>query len=193
MISIRSLMKTLDHLRDVKLGLFGERITADQLASLSPLGYEVFNDLPCVGRGGPFNIDHVVADCGVVIVVETKTYRKRPSLSVEDFKVAYDGNALKWPDFASTDELVQVRNNADWLEKEIREKLGVNANVKSGLSFPGWYVTGGPSDAPVLVGNTKLLPSYIRQRFRREIGERDLDLIKRHLRSLCADVEFAHV
>lgn len=187
---LRQVVHTMERMRDTKLGLFGERVVADCLAVMADDGYGVFHDVPCQGATGKFNLDHVVVGGGVVTVVETKTYRKRATDNGESHKMRYEGDEIVWPTMRSRDELEQVQRNAEWLRKELKAKLNLDVKVHAALTFPGWFVNGGPPDAAVLVENPKRLPSFIRQRFSRELTPSQEDLVKRHLRSLCTNVDY---
>lgn len=184
------LLRIVDKGRDVRLGLYGERVVGDLLNGLMAHGYEVFHDVPCLGASGAFNLDHVVVGEGRVVVVETKTYRKRQGPNGEDHKVTYNGERLLWPHRSSTDELTQALRNAAWLQNELKTKLNQEVQIHAALTMPGWYVIGGPPTAAVLVENAKRLPVCIRKRFSPSLTEQQEDLIRRHLRSLCADVDF---
>lgn len=185
---LKKLLNTTQSIRNHRLALFGERLTADQLASLSMDGYRVFHDVPCEGGSGMFNLDHVVVGRGTIVVVETKTYRKHPGTNGEDHKVSYDGQKLIFPHKTSTEELEQALRNAEWLRKQLLKRLNIDAPVRAALTFPGWFVTGGPPQAPVLVENVKRLPKFIRERFAASINGVQEDLICRHLGSICETV-----
>jgi Nuclease-related domain len=187
------LLRTVDRMRDTRLGLFGERVVADCLDDLRGQGYSVFHDVPCKGATGPFNLDHVVVGGGAVTVVETKTYRKRAPEGKDDHKVSYDGRCLIWPDRKSTQELDQAEGNAHWLETELKTKLNIDVAVNPALTIPGWFVSGGPPGQAVLVENHKRLAPTIRQRIRGPLTTAQMELIRRHLRSLTSNVDFAAV
>lgn len=178
---------------NLKLGLFGERAVADQLEGLKQKGYEVFHDVPCVGGSGPFNLDHVVVGNGVVVVAETKTLRK-PKDMRDGHKVNYNGQVLTWPSGAtSTRELEQALRNAEWLRKELKKQVNVEATVHAALTFPGWFVNGGPPQAPVLVVAHKGLPSFIEKRFPPRLSPPETDAVVRHLNRLCTNLDYADV
>lgn len=187
-----SLLKTMDSIRDHRLGLYGERLVADQLTSLLADGYQVYHDVPCLGGSGPFNLDHVVVGKGLVVVVETKTYRKPRNVAGDDHKVRYDDERLHWPDKTSTQQLEQVQRNARWLRDELKKKLDLDVPVKAALTIPGWYVIGGSPQAPVLVEGTKRLPRFICDRFRGlgTLKPHEEKLVNNHLRNLCETVGF---
>jgi hypothetical protein len=185
------LMKTVETIRDCRLGLFGERLVADQLTELQAHGFQVFHDVPCLGGGGRFNLDHVVVGQGKVVVVETKTYRKPKNVEGTNHKVTYDGQRLCWPNRTSTNELEQVLRNAEWLKEELKKKLGLAVSIRAALTMPGWFVTGASPKAPVLVVSTRQLSQHIRERFRDDVlSKTDENLINNHLRSFCETVDF---
>ncbi|WP_346330955.1 nuclease-related domain-containing protein [Prosthecobacter sp. SYSU 5D2] len=180
----------MDGIINHRLGWFGERAVADQLECLKQKGYEVFHDVPCIGGGGPFNLDHVVVGNGVVVVVETKTHRK-PKDTKDGHKVTYNGEMLCWPRRTSTRELEQAERTAEWLRKDLKKHLNVDTKVHPALTFPGWFVTGGPPKAPVLVESYTRLAGFITQRFPRQMTEAETDAVMRHLRKQCSDLDYA--
>lgn len=190
---IQRMLGTVTEIRDKRLALYGERVVADRLMDLTADGFAVFHDVPCLGGSGTFNLDHVVVGRGGVGVVETKTYRKRAGPNGEAHKVSYDGQKLVWPGGTTTHELEQVMGGADWLRKELKKHLNLDVPVRAALTMPGWFVNGGPPQAPVLVENTKRLPHFIRERFQGKLTREQEDLIRRHLRGLCETVSFAEM
>lgn len=192
-VGMRWLYKSMSHYMNLKLGLFGERVVADQLEGLKRRGYEVFHDVPCQGSSGRFNLDHVVVGRGVVVVIETKT-RRKPKDDKEGHKVSYNGQALSWPGGkSSTGELEQAQRNAEWLRKELKKEEKVDAVVHPLLTFPGWYVNGGPPQAPVTVVAHKMLAVTIEKRFRPSLTEAETDAVVRHLNRLCTDLVYVDV
>lgn len=191
---LQRLLGTANEIRDKRLALYGERVVADKLMTLTEDGFAVFHDVPCLGGGGPFNLDHVVVGRGGVGVVETKTYRKRAGLNGKDHEVSYDGHRLVWPNGTTTHELEQVTGAAEWLRKELKKHLNLDVPVRAALTMPGWYVKSDHSPkASVLVTNTKLLPGFIRERFQGRLTRDQEDLVRRHLRGVCETVSFAEM
>lgn len=183
-------LQLTDKIQDYRLGWFGERVVADALEVLKTQGFSIFHDLPCLGTTGPFNLDHVVAGNGIVVVVETKT-RRKPIGDPEGHKVSYDGEKVNWPTGHSTSEIEQVLSNAAWLKKELKKQLGFDVNVRAALTMPGWYVKGGPPKAPVLVEAPSYLTKCIAQRFPAELTPEQTKQIILHLESRCSDVTYA--
>ncbi|TDU70854.1 nuclease-like protein [Prosthecobacter fusiformis] len=188
-VALRWMLKLTDRILNLRLGWFGERVVADQLETIKSKGYEVFHDVPCIGGSGPFNLDHVVVGQGIVVVVETKT-RRKPKNVKDNHKVSYNGDKLCWPWGQSTQELEQVLRNSAWLKKELKTHLNLDVKVRPALTIPGWFVTGGPPQAPVLVVGYKLLPQFILQRFPRELTDAQTELVARHLRKLSSDLDY---
>jgi hypothetical protein len=118
-------------------GLLAERVTGMQLNRLIAQGCTVMHDLP--GEG--FNIDHVVIAPRGVYAVETKSFRKPKQLrSGDNYRVAFDGNVLRFPDFIEKDAVAQAQRYAQWLAKTLRESLGRDVQVVAALALPGWHV-----------------------------------------------------
>src|SRR3546814_8432580 len=81
----------------------------------------VTHDLPCEG----FNIDHIVIAPRAVYAVETKSFRKpRGSSNDSHYKVTFDGEALRFPDWGDDAPVIQARRQAKWLARYLSESLG---------------------------------------------------------------------
>jgi hypothetical protein len=118
-------------------GLLAERVTGMQLNRLVADGCIVMHDLP--GEG--FNVDHVVIAPRGVYAVETKSFRKPKQIDKgENYRVAFDGAMLRFPDFPEKDALQQARGQAQWLSKILREALGREVPVIPALALPGWHI-----------------------------------------------------
>ena len=118
-------------------GLKAELYTAQELNRLMGLGCTVLHDVP----GEKFNIDHVVIGPRAVYAVETKSVRKPAAASAKDhFKVAYDGQCLRFPDFSDSKRLQQTKRQADWLASYLRQATGQQIPVVPALALPGWWI-----------------------------------------------------
>ena len=108
-----------------------------QLNRLVADGCIVMHDLP--GEG--FNVDHVVIAPRGVYAVETKSFRKpKQAGKGGNYRVAFDGALLRFPDFPEKDALQQARGQAQWLSKILREALGREVPVIPALALPGWLI-----------------------------------------------------
>lgn len=192
-LGIGWMVRLTEKMRDVKLGLFGERVVADQLEALRGKGFAVFHDVPCQGGSGPFNIDHVAVGHGAVAVIETKTRRKRSGKNSEKaYEVTFDGKQLIWPGWESDSEIQQVLRNGEWLSKRLKEKLNLSPAVHPFLAIPGWMVKSRLGFS-VSVQNPKSLPGAILNICRGSLSATEEDLIVRHLRDLCQDVDYEQI
>lgn len=133
------------HLRRIaKAGLQAELYTAQELNRLMAMGCTVLHDVP----GDHFNIDHVVIGPRAVYAVETKSVRKPRASSAKDhFKVAYDGQCLRFPDFSDSKRLQQTKRQADWLASYLRQATGQSVPVVPALALPGWWIEAVASSA----------------------------------------------
>lgn len=123
-----------DRARD---GLLAERVTGLQLNRLVAQGCLVLHDLPAEG----FNIDHVVIAPRGVYAVETKSFRKPKQVERGDnYRVSFDGKALRFPDFIERDAPAQAERQAQWLARVLRESLGCDVPVIPALALPGWLI-----------------------------------------------------
>ena len=114
---IRITAKQLQKYRNDYLGYFGERVVSESLDELKAESYRVFHDVPCEGKTGKFNIDHVVVGPSGVYAIETKTRRKgRSRDGYAAHEIIYDGQVLAYPWGEDRFGLEQASNQALWLE-----------------------------------------------------------------------------
>ena len=120
-------------------GLKAELFTAQELNRLMGAGCTVLHDIP----GENFNLDHVVIGPRGVYVVETKSVRKPKRNKNEDhYKVAYDGESLRFPDCISRKPIVQARRQAQWLASYLKQAVGRPIPVIATVALPGWWIDG---------------------------------------------------
>lgn len=118
-------------------GLKAELFTAQELNRLMTFGCIVLHDLPA----DRFNIDHVVIGPRAVYAIETKSVRKpRANDSRDHFKVTYDGQLLRFPDFSDSKRLQQTKRQADWLMSYLKQATGRTVPVVPALALPGWWI-----------------------------------------------------
>jgi hypothetical protein len=126
-------------------GLKAELFTAQELNRLIGEGCTVLHDVP--GEG--FNLDHVVIGPQAVYLVETKSFRKpRKNDTGNYFKVAYDGDVLRFPGATTRKPLEQARRQAQWLASYLKQTLGQSVAVIPTVALPGWWI-----ESPGMAGN----------------------------------------
>lgn len=162
-------------IKQLRLGIEGERVVGQYLERLRSDGYQVFHDL--VGDG--FNVDHVVVGPAGVFTVETKTWSKpargEPRLDFDGECVHAAGHD---PD---RDPVVQARAQAAWLRRLIEESTGRRVAVRLVVVFPGWYVKQSKgSTREVWVLEPKALPAFLAHEKGR-LGPEDVKLIGYHV------------
>lgn len=126
-------------IKNYKLGKDGEVMVGQHFEGLRTYGYTPIHDVPCVGKNGKaFNIDHVLIGPKGIFVVETKTWS---NVIGEEKVISFFNDSL----FAGTrkrgdQEIIQTRNNAQWLSDLFEKRTGNTCEVFSILTFPGWFV-----------------------------------------------------
>jgi hypothetical protein len=182
-------LRDLKRYRDDHLGYLGEREVAEHLVPLLVGGYRVFHDVPAKGVKTDFNLDHVAVGPNGVALIETKTLRKGRALpGRKDHVVIYDGNKLIWP-WGSENRygLDQAVNEADWLEKFIHQRTGIQTCVKPILALPGWWVDP-QGKGIVAVISSKNVASEVEGFGPRVLSGEQIELIARQLDVICRDV-----
>jgi hypothetical protein len=135
--SVWRIFKNGQQRRIASAGLKAELYTAQELNRLMALGCTVLHDVPADN----FNIDHVVIGPRAIYAVETKSVRKPPATDAKDhFKVVYDGQLLRFPDFSDKKRLQQTKRQADWLSNYLRNTVGKALPVVPALALPGWWI-----------------------------------------------------
>ena len=188
-LSFRVAMRHLKRFRDDKLGYLGEREVAEHLRPLWARGYQIFPDVPAQGATKAFNLDHVAVGPAGVTVIEVKTRRKgnaRPGF--KEHVVVFDGQKFIWPWGEDRHGLDQVLNEAQWLQRFIFERLGLDTPVRAVLALPGWWVEV-QARSPVNVVNSKNVALAVEGNGPRLLSDKEIDLISRQLDTLCRDVE----
>jgi hypothetical protein len=131
------LSRLLKERKDYRLGFDGERYVGEELSRLIVHGFEIYHDVPfdC------FNMDHVLVGKQGVFVVETKT-RSKPVNKAGDkeFRVLFNGSALRWPWGEEQKDVEQARNNAATLSIWLTKAVGQSVKVSSILTLPGWWI-----------------------------------------------------
>lgn len=185
----RVVSRQLHRYRDDFLGYLGERQVGEFLQPLLKKGYEVFHDMPAKEGNAAFNLDHVVVGPSGVAAIETKTRRKGGARSGEaDYKVTSDGETLKWPTGQESASLQQAIRQAQWLERFIAKRTGIQTAVRPILALPGWWVNETARRA-VAVVNPKSIVSAVEGRNATPLlTAAQIDLIARQLDECCRDV-----
>lgn len=163
-------------IRNLRLGIDGEKTVGQSLEELRASGAMVFHDV--VAKD--FNVDHIVVSPKGIFVIETKTRSKPKSRGAT---VKYDGKKVLVDGMApSRDPIQQVKANSSWVQELIWESTGKSFPVKPVVLFPGWYVeTLSPAaHNKVWVLNPKCLLSFM-QHERADIPPEDVKLIAYHL------------
>lgn len=136
---LRGFMRHWSARQNARDGLLAERVTGMQLNRLVAQGCIVMHDLPCEG----FNIDHVVIAPRGVYAVETKSFRRPKGSGGKDdqtHRVGYDGTKLRFPDFATAAPIEQAVQQAQWLQRRLRDALQRDFPVIAAVALPGWFV-----------------------------------------------------
>ena len=187
---LRGAFRKLDEMLNRELGLFGERVVADTLEPLKYDGYRIYHDVPCDGRSGKFNIDHVIVGASGVYAIETKTRRKgRSRDGFAAHEIIYDGEVLAYPWGEDRFGLEQAGRQAEWLAEWLESVVGQRPLVQAILTFPGWMVIT-RKKGPIAVLNPKMIVSWLRGNTAAVLEAREVDLICRQLESRCRDVAF---
>ncbi len=175
--SVWKIRGSRQNIRQLKLGIQGEKAVGQFLDDLREDGAKVFHDIP----GGNFNLDHVVISRFGVFVIETKTLSK-PDRG--EAKLIYDGKTvLKHGLEPERNPIVQVRAAAKWLRELLKESTGRSFPMQAVVVYPGWYIErtaeGKASDVWVL--EPKALPAFI-SNSRRTVSPEDVNLCAFHLK-----------
>jgi len=173
-------IRNLDHYR---LGLEGERQTAQALQPLLGEGYELFHDLEFKGADGKaFNIDHVLLGPNGVVAIETKARSKEADGKGSEAATArYDGKRVAFPKGDETRCLEQALANARFLSRELTGYTGEKVFVRAAVSIPGWLVIQTASEVNPFVGNPEVLRGWARNAGPAVLGQAQRNRIRSFL------------
>ncbi|MEX2213236.1 MAG: nuclease-related domain-containing protein [Phycisphaeraceae bacterium] len=160
-IGIWKITKAIADLRNVKLGLRGEKAVGQFIEVVRAAGYFVLHDL--IDRrsdGSEYNVDHVLIGPGGIFVLETKT-RSKPARG--DAIVRYDGDRVSVDGGPWDEEPVrQVKAAVSTVRRILEETTGrADIPIRPVLLFPGWFIEGTSSGKLVWVLEPKALPKWL--------------------------------
>lgn len=134
---IRKLVKAGGRLDMLRAGFDAELAVGQELDQLMRAGAAVYHDFPAEG----FNIDHIVIAHQGIFAVETKGYTKPGDVSgKEGAKVIFDGKALKFPTWTTSEPIEQADRQAQWLSKWATSATGEPVLALPVVALPGWFV-----------------------------------------------------
>jgi hypothetical protein len=134
---IRKLVKAGARLDKLRAGFDAELAVGQELDQLMLYGARVFHDFPADG----FNVDHIVISSQGLFAVETKGYGKPGQMSgKEAAKVTFDGKALKFPNWTTSEPIEQAERQAQWLSKWASSATGEPVLAWPVVALPGWFV-----------------------------------------------------
>ncbi len=165
-VSFLVFSRKIRHYLNYSIGARGEEAVGAELASLQGDKVLIFHDIP-IWKGNRIveNIDHVILTPNGLVVVETKTRRKKRIKGREKAMIQFDGNHLIFPDgFRTNGPLEQARRTSTWLSIKAKEWTGGQTIATLPVvTYPGWWIERkGRSDVRVL--NHKEFPSLMSPR-----------------------------
>jgi hypothetical protein len=154
---IYRLFRLRPKIRNMRLGLEGEKTVGQFLEGFQAKGWRVLHDVP----GDGFNIDHVVLSPHGIFAIETKT-RSKPIRGPAE--VEFDGEHVLVDGLEpDRNPVVQARANRKWLADLLMETTARWYPVRGVVLFPDWYVRlrDGVRRSDVWVLNQKMLSGFI--------------------------------
>jgi hypothetical protein len=171
--------------RELRIGFAGEMATGEELNRLMLAGYCVYHDFPAE----QFNIDHIVVGPSGVFAVETKARSKGSrGKRIDEAKVIYDGERLRFPSWTTTEPIDQAKAQAAWLSKWLSRAVGDPVKVSPMVTIPGWFIEKKkPNGIPVL--NPKQVKGYLEGKEESVLSETMIKRICHQLEQKCRDVD----
>jgi len=124
-------LKLASDRRNKRIGLAGEMAAGEELNRLMLDGFNVYNDFPAER----FNIDHILVGPSGVFAVETKSRSKGSRENrMDEAKVIYDGECLRFPSWVTTEPIDQAKAQAAWLSKWLSSAVGDPVKVSPMVS-----------------------------------------------------------
>lgn len=156
-------------------GIRGERIVADAIEMLAPLGYRAFHDLPdTTADGAPCNIDHVLVGPEGVFVLETK-YRDKArhrnvKIEVLPNAILLSGHPIQ------PDPRGQAAACAASVKRHLKRRLGREIPVKAVVVFPRWYTVRGFSGEVWVLSETSVVSTLKVSRYE-QLSAQEIEMI----------------
>jgi hypothetical protein len=171
--------------RDLRIGMAGELAAGEELNRLMFDGYHVYHDFPAER----FNIDHILVGASGVFAVETKARSKGSRGNrMEEAKVIYDGECLRFPSWVTSEPMDQAKAQATWLSKWLSGAVGEPVRVSPMVTIPGRYIERkSPNGIPVL--NPKQVKSYLDDKKETVLSEKLIKSICHQFEQKCRDVD----
>lgn len=189
--------KLRERLRNLRLGLDGERYVAEKLVTLSERGYRAFHDFPFRMKAGgsatDFNIDHIVVGPAGVFVIETKTLRQ-PLGDLEgdqkSHQVRLVGEELIFPKGYRTCRPVrQAKRAAEDLSQWLTGSSPKQVTIVPVVAMPGWFVEDDRT-GEVRVVNAKALPMRLPYLGKGgSLNEEEIRRLSDRIEAHCRDVD----
>ncbi len=172
--------------QNLRLGYFGELVTAEALNKLMPEGNHVFHDF----QADNFNIDHIVVGPAGVFAIETKARSKAVSGDgKKDANAIYNGREIIFSNFNDTTYLEQAKRQAKWLSTWLKSAIGEPVDVFPVISLPGFYVETKAPPNGMFVINPKQMKTVIRSKIVKNLDDRKIQRIVHQLDQKCRDLE----
>ncbi len=149
--------RVLPVLKQLRLGIRGEKAVGQFLDDLRSMGYSVFHDI--VSPHG--NIDHAIVGPGGVFAMETKTVSKPTD---RDAVVSYDGTTIRVDGMApDRDPILQTLAAANELAQIIECGTQRRPFVRPVVLYPGWFIEKQPKGVAVWVLAPRAFPAFLRR------------------------------
>lgn len=183
---IFKIVQRLSQREKLRLGYFGELVTAEALSKLMPEGNYVFHDFPADN----FNIDHIVVGPAGVFAIETKARSKVLSGdNKQAAKATYNGREIEFSNFKDTKYLEQAKRQAKWLSGWLKNSTGESVKVFPVICLPGFFVENKSAPNGTFVTNPKQLKNVIRSNNSKILDDKKIHQIVHQLDQKCRDVE----
>jgi hypothetical protein len=175
----------IERRRSLRIGLAGEMAAGEELNRLMLDGYCVYHDF----TAEQFNIDHILVGPSGVFAVETKARSKGSrGKRIDEAKVIYDGERLRFPSWTTTEPIDQAKAQAAWLSKWLSRAVGDPVKVSPMVTIPGWFIEKKkPNGIPVL--NPKQVKGYLEGKEESVLSETMIKRVCHQLEQKCRDVD----
>jgi hypothetical protein len=149
------LWRVLPVLKQLRLGIRGEKAVGQFLDDLRSIGYSIFHDI--VSPHG--NIDHALVGPGGVFAIETKTVSKPTD---RDAVVSYDGTKIRVDGMVpERDPIPQTLAAANELAQIIERGTQRRPFVRPVVLYPGRFVEKQPKGVAVWVLAPRAFPAFL--------------------------------
>jgi hypothetical protein len=186
LVIIYLVSKTLKKITPLRQGRDGELALAQYLniilkeLSMKNIDTYIFHDI--INNEKQYNIDHILLSQNGLFIIDTKTYAKdekiENKITIKNNYIYKNGYLYKLP---------YIKNQAKWLQSQIKKKINKDIKITPIVAFIGWYVEGSKIDDVYITNAKNIKNIFLNRKTNMIFSKEELREIKKVLISLATN------